>query len=258
MEPDFERFARTPWPIACCASCGTKLLSSALAFSCSRCASRVRIKTSAGAHIDNADRLNARLRRLDPEQSRGLAAFHAAPEFALGSDNQVLVKGIGMGGDLHPFAAAGDDRQHGRSGRHHPHIMLELRHVFLRRRFFRKRPGQHELGLKHGLAALNPPIQRGCHPAQHWMPDVPLHIGKNLPGIGLVPASIEVLGHRRELDKEIAGQVLWLGFAALFAPEPDQRLLVIAHDDPGVRAAHKVAAARTFQQGRVHNAIPLW
>ena len=36
MAPDFERLARTPWPIACCASSGTRLLSSALACSCSR------------------------------------------------------------------------------------------------------------------------------------------------------------------------------------------------------------------------------
>ena len=48
-----------------------------------------------------------------PNRAGGLAAFHAAPKFALGSDNEVLVKGIGMGGDLHPFAAAGDNRQHG-------------------------------------------------------------------------------------------------------------------------------------------------
>ena len=49
MAPDFERLARMPWPIACCASSGTKLLSSALAFSCSRCASRVRMKMSANS-----------------------------------------------------------------------------------------------------------------------------------------------------------------------------------------------------------------
>jgi hypothetical protein len=51
MAPDFERLARMPWPNACCASSGTKPLSSALALSCSRCASRVRTKISAKAII---------------------------------------------------------------------------------------------------------------------------------------------------------------------------------------------------------------
>ena len=116
MAPDFERLARMPWPIACCASSGTRLLSSALAFSCSRCASGTDEDIGelrpgiGGAHIDNADRLNAGLRRFDPEQGRGLTALDTAPEFALGGDNEVLVKRIGMGGDLDPFAAAGDHR----------------------------------------------------------------------------------------------------------------------------------------------------
>ena len=52
-------------------------------------------------------------------------------------DNQVLVERIGMGRDLDPFAAAGDDRQHCASGRDDPNIMLQLRHVF--RCFFRER-----------------------------------------------------------------------------------------------------------------------
>jgi hypothetical protein len=36
MAPDFERLARTPWPMACCASSGIRFLSSALACSCCR------------------------------------------------------------------------------------------------------------------------------------------------------------------------------------------------------------------------------
>ena len=41
---------------------------------------------------------------------------------------------------------------------------------------------------------------------------------------------------------EIVAQILWLGLAALFLPQPDQRRLVRAHDDPGVRAADEAAA----------------
>ena len=69
------------------------------------------------------------------------------------------------------------------------------------------------------------------------MPNSPLNVGNHLARISLIPASIEVLGHDPELDDEIAGQVLWLDFAALLLPEPKQRILVITHDDPGVRAA---------------------
>ena len=119
MAPDLERLARTPWPIACCASSGTRPFNSALARSCSRNAGCVRVNVPANSAqaLDVlistiADRLNARLRRLDPEEGRGLAALDTTPELPLRSDNEVLVERIGMGGDLNPFAAAGDDRQY--------------------------------------------------------------------------------------------------------------------------------------------------
>ena len=40
----------------------------------------------------------------------------------------------------------------------------------------------------------------------------------------------------------LRGQVLGLDLAALFPPEPEQGGLVVAHDDPGVRAADEGAA----------------
>ena len=49
MAPDFERLARTPWPIASLASSGTRPLSSAFACSCSRWAARVRGKMAANS-----------------------------------------------------------------------------------------------------------------------------------------------------------------------------------------------------------------
>ena len=54
------------------------------------------------------------------------------------------------------------------------------------------------------------------------MADGPLHVGDRLAGIGLIPAPIEVLGHYPKLDDEIAGEILRLDLAALFAPEPKQ------------------------------------
>src|SRR5262249_38664782 len=48
-----------------------------------------------GSHIDDADRFKPRLRRLDPEQLRFFAGFDAAPELALGGDDQMLIERIG-------------------------------------------------------------------------------------------------------------------------------------------------------------------
>ena len=118
-----------------------------------------------------------------------------------------------MGGDLDPLAAAGDHRKHRRSGRHHPHIVLQLRHVLLGRRLFRERPGQHEFGLEDRPGGLNPAVQRGRHPPQRRMADLPLDIRKDLAGIGLVPAPIELLGGEAELDDEIAREVFRLDLA---------------------------------------------
>jgi len=49
MAPDFDRLARTPWPIASLASSGIRPFSSVLAFSCSRKAARVERNTPANS-----------------------------------------------------------------------------------------------------------------------------------------------------------------------------------------------------------------
>jgi hypothetical protein len=83
------------------------------------------------AQINDPHRLDPRLcRRLDAEQARGLATFDTTPEFPLGRDNKVLVERIGIGRDLNPLAAAGNDREHSVPRSNNPHVMLQLRHVF--------------------------------------------------------------------------------------------------------------------------------
>ena len=64
-----------------------------------------------------------------------------------------------------------------------------------------------------------------------------MDVGDHLSGIGLVPAAIELLGGNPELDYEVAGQILGLDLTPLLPPQPDQRRLVVVHNDPGVRAA---------------------
>src|SRR5262245_8191949 len=101
--PAFERLARMPWPNASLASSGMRPLSSALAFSWSRKAVRAEHDGELGpgvgrAHVDDPHCGEPRPGRLDAEQARGLAALDAAPEFFLGSEQQVLVERIGVDG----------------------------------------------------------------------------------------------------------------------------------------------------------------
>ena len=62
------------------------------------------------------------------------------------------------------------------------------------------------------------------------------------PVLALVPGEIELFGGEPELNDELAGEIRWWGLAALFLPQPDQGILVAAHNDAGVGAAHKILA----------------
>jgi hypothetical protein len=46
-----------------------------------------------------------------------------------------------------------------------------------------------------------------------------------------------------KLDDEIAGEVLGRDFAALFPPQPQEGGFIIAHNDPGIRAADEVTTS---------------
>ena len=92
------------------------------------------------------------------------------------------------------------------------------------------------------IRTLDPAIQRGRHPPHGRVKHPPLHVHDHLPGIGLVPAPIELLGRKTKLHDEIARQVLRLDFPTLFLPEPHQGRFISPHDDAGVRAADKIAA----------------
>ena len=71
------------------------------------------------------------------------------------------------------------------------------------------------------------------------MKHLPLHLGDDLAGVAFVPVPVEMLGHGAELDDQVCRQVLGLDLAALLPPKPEQGCLVVAHDDPGIRAADK-------------------
>ena len=69
------------------------------------------------------------------------------------------------------------------------------------------------------------------------MENLPLHFRNGMAGIALIPVPVELLGHGAELDNEVTRKVLGLGFAPFLPPEAHQGRLVVAQDDPGVRAA---------------------
>src|SRR5215510_6784909 len=60
-------------------------------------------------HIDDADRLDARPRRLGIDEVRELARLYTAPEFLFRRDQNAEIERVHGDCDLDPFAAAGDD-----------------------------------------------------------------------------------------------------------------------------------------------------
>jgi hypothetical protein len=75
------------------------------------------------------------------------------------------------------------------------------------------------------------------------MPHVALFVLDDLPGIQCVPVAIQFLSRDAELDNEVFGKVLRLLFPSFLAPESPQGIFIGAHDDSGIGAANKKAAA---------------
>jgi hypothetical protein len=79
----------------------------------------------------------------------------------------------------------------------------------------------------------------------------------DLSGVLFVPPPVQRLGHRAKLDQEVARQVLGVDLASLFIPKPDQRRLVLPHDDPGVRPTYERAAmSDRLASKRAHPILP--
>ena len=80
------------------------------------------------------------------------------------------------------------------------------------------------------------------------MPEPMLNAFDNLPGVALAPTPVEGFGYQAELDDEVAGEVLRLGFAPFLAPEAHQGAFIVAHDDARVRAAHETSAIEPLRR----------
>jgi hypothetical protein len=69
------------------------------------------------------------------------------------------------------------------------------------------------------------------------MPQPMLDAFDCLPGIAFVPMAVEGLGHKAELDDEVAGQVLRLGLAPFLRHRRTRAASL--PPSPGIRAAYK-------------------
>ena len=87
------------------------------------------------------------------------------------------------------------------------------------------------------------------------MLDPPLNVCDGLARVALVPKPVEVLGNQPELDDQIAGEVLRLGFAAFLAPKAEEGFFIVAHDDAGVGAADEVPPLGRIEPG-LHASLP--
>src|ERR1700679_2193530 len=81
-------------------------------------------------HIDNTDGLDLRLWRIDAKQLWWLTVLDTAPELPFLRHDKMLIERIGMSQNLDPLPSPGDNREHRGPRRYHPHIVLQLRHVF--------------------------------------------------------------------------------------------------------------------------------
>jgi hypothetical protein len=154
----------------------------------------------------------------------------------------MLIERIGMQSELDPFSAAGDNRKQRRPRIGHPHVVLQLGHVFFGGGLFRERPGQHEFGFEHCAGWFDHAVECRRHPFVDGMLDVLLYILDHVAAVALVPAPVEVFGNAAELNNQIVIEILRLDFAALLAPQPNEIGLITTHYDPGIGAADKGTA----------------
>ena len=117
--------------------------------------------------------------------------------------------------------------------------MLELGHVLLGRALLREDQGSMNLASNTAPVCSTIAVQGRRHPARDTG-------GAHARWTSLTTWPVLRSYQRRfrssvahaELDDEVAGQVLGLGFAALLPPQAEQGRLIAAHDDPGIRAAN--------------------
>ena len=161
----------------------------------------------------------------------------------------MLVERISRNGKFDPLAAAGDDRECRHPGVGDPHIVLDLRHVFLRRRLFGERPREHELGFENRPRALDHAVQCGGQKPDHGVLDPPLDGRDDLAGVALKPMPVECFGRYPELDERLPDRSSGSASPRFSRQRRREGGLITSHNDPGVRSADE--AAPGFSLGKL-------
>ena len=187
------------------------------------------------------------LRWLDAEQARRLAIFHTAPELPLGRDNEVLVKRIGVGRDLHPLAAAGDDRED-RALAATTHILCCSWGLC-----FSAAPSSENDQGSMNLASNTAPLL-STRPSR--VAAIQRSAGCKILALDIGDDLTVLASYQRRLSSSVATPSWTMRLPdrssgstspRFLPPEPQQGGLVIAQDDPGIRAADKVSALGRFE-----------
>src|SRR5215472_19084355 len=194
-----------------------------------------------GAHVDDADRLDTRSRRLGVNDVGSFAGLDAPPEFFLRRNKDTQIERVHGDRDLDPLAAAGDDQQHRGPQMGDPHVVLDLGHVLLGRGLLGERPGQHKLRFEYGFGSVYDPVEGCRHPRDCRVLDEALYVADAPSRVALVPAAVKLLGSGPQLHDQIARAVLRLSLTAFLAPEAYQSRFIAAHDDPSIRSADEPA-----------------
>jgi hypothetical protein len=84
------------------------------------------------------------------------------------------------------------------------------------------------------------------------MLEPPLHGLDGVASVTFIPAPVEVLGDGAELDDQDVREILRLDLPSFLTPQPNQRRLVVAHDDTGVRSTNEPAAVTLLFKSCYH------
>jgi hypothetical protein len=79
--------------------------------------------------------------------------------------------------------------------------------MLLRRSVLGERPGEHELGLKHGVDVFDHSVQRRGQISMDRVLDPALNVGDDAPGVFLVPSPVQRFSGDAELDDEIVAEM---------------------------------------------------
>jgi hypothetical protein len=73
-----------------------------------------------------------------------------------------------------------------------------------------------------------------------------LDVGDPVTRVEFIPATVEFFGDQAELDDQYARQIESGRLTSLFLPKAQKRLLVLAHDHPGIRATDELTAVAGY------------